>query len=589
MRREKKNDEKEVKKDSKLRKWLKPTKKKVIIGIILLIVLFNIFGGKKNETVKGEKVEITEITRRDIATSVSATGTIEAVTSQEITGGSLGMKVKTVNVKKGDHVNAGDIICTFDTADLQRSLNDAQKSLADVQASTNNDINNTNNALANAKNAEIKSLQSQINQINSSISVAEIPLKNAQTAEQAAKANYDAAVGNVQTKEQAKADAEAELQAAQDAYNAYVPVGDISIDGPAESSLNQAVGAAQIKVDNATQELTDAQDVANAAKADYQSAKDTTTGYKATRDQLVETRNQLNNSLNALNAQNTNVNISTGNIAVDSLESQVANLKRQINDSIVRTPVSGTVTQVGVKVGEMYTSQTIAKIEDCDAFVVSSEINEYDIPDIDEGMAVKMKTDATRDLEMDGTVREVSTTATGSDMGGSSAGIMSLMMGGAASLSTSSFSTGGSATYNVKISVDTPSDRLRQGMNARLSIITEQKDNVLSVPYEAVLEREDGTKYIQLLKDEYFETLKNTKKDKKNKDTEETEEVKEALLKEVEPYLQEVDVKVGIEGAYYTEISSKDIDEGMKIIVPKGDTTNSLEVLINAMGADGGI
>ena len=123
-------------------------------------------------------------------------------------------------------------------------------------------------------------------------------------------------------------------------------------------------------------------------------------------------------------------------------------------------------------------------------------------------------------------------------------------------------------------------------MNARLSIITEQKDNVLSVPYEAVLERDDGTKYIQILKNEYFDTLKT---DKKKKDTEEPEEIKEALLKDVEPYLEEVDVKVGIEGAYYTEISSKDIDEGMKIIVPKGDTTNSLEVLINAMGADGGI
>lgn len=586
MKKDKNKEENEVKKDSKLRKWLKPTKKKVIIGIILLLILLKIFTGKNNETTAGEKVEIAEITRRDIATSVSATGTLEAVTSQEITGGSLGMKVKTVNVKKGDHVNAGDIICTFDTTDLQKSLNDAQRSLADVQASTNNDVNNTNNALNNAKNAEMNSLRSQINQMNSSISVAEIPLRNAQDAEKAAKANYDTAVGAVKAKEQAKADAETELQTAIATANAYTPVGDISIDNPEIDRLQQEVGKAQIKVDNATQELADAQTAANGAKTTYQTAKDATTGYKATRDQLVESRNQLTNSLNALSAQNTTINPNTGNIAVDSMETQVSNLRKQINDSIVRTPVSGTVTQVGVKVGEMYTSQTIAKIEDCDAFVVSSEINEYDIPDIDEGMKVKMKTDATRDLEMDGTVREVSTTATGSEGAGSASGIMSLMMGGAASLSTSSFSSGSSATYNVKISVDTPSDRLRQGMNARLSIITEQKDNVLSVPYEAVLERDDGTKYIQILKNEYFDTLKT---DKKKKDTEEPEEIKEALLKDVEPYLEEVEVKVGIEGAYYTEISSKDIDEGMKIIVPKGDTTNSLEVLINAMGADGGI
>ena len=588
MRRDKNKEENEVKKDSKLRKWLKPTKKKVIIGIILLIVLFNIFGGKKNEPAKGEKVEITEITRRDIATSVSATGTLEAVTSQEITGGSLGMKVKTVNVKKGDHVNAGDIICTFDTTDLQKSLNDAQRSLADVQASTNNDVNNTNNALNNAKNAEMNSLRSQINQMNSSISVAEIPLRNAQDAEKAAKVNYDTAVGAVNTAQSDKDAADAALAKAKsdlEEFDNNGTVGGLTFEDPRQN-LVDAVGAAQANVTAAESTLASAQTAANNAKATYQTAKDATTGYKATRDQLVESRNQLTNSLNALSAQNTTINPNTGNLAVDSMETQVSNLRKQINDSIVRTPVSGTVTQVGVKVGEMYTSQTIAKIEDCDAFVVSSEINEYDIPDIDEGMKVKMKTDATRDLEMDGTVREVSTTATGSEGAGSASGIMSLMMGGAASLSTSSFSSGSSATYNVKISVDTPSDRLRQGMNARLSIITEQKDNVLSVPYEAVLERDDGTKYIQILKNEYFDTLKT---DKKKKDTEEPEEIKEALLKDVEPYLEEVDVKVGIEGAYYTEISSKDIDEGMKIIVPKGDTTNSLEVLINAMGADGGI
>ena len=583
MKKDKNKEENEVKKDSKLRKWLKPTKKKVIIGIILLLILLKIFTGKNNETTAGEKVEIAEITRRDIATSVSATGTLEAVTSQEITGGSLGMKVKTVNVKKGDHVNAGDIICTFDTTDLQKSLNDAQRSLADVQASTNNDINNTNNTLNNAKNAEMNSLRSQINQMNSSISVAEIPLRNAQDAEKAAKTNYDTAVGNVNAKKEARDAA----QKALDDYKAQQPVGNISVDNTVGPNIEDEVGKQlQLALDNANRDLADAEGIANNAKTAYQTAKDATTGYKATRDQLVESRNQLTNSLNALSAQNTTINPNTGNLAVDSLETQVSNLRRQINDSIVRTPVSGTVTSVGVKVGEMYTSQTIAKIEDCDAFVVSSEINEYDIPDIDEGMKVIMKTDATRDLEMNGTVREVSSTATGSEGAGSASGIMSLMMGGAASLSTSSFSSGSSATYNVKISVDTPSDRLRQGMNARLSIITEQRDNVLSVPYEAVLERDDGTKYIQILKNEYFDTLKT---DKKKKDTEEPEEIKEALLKDVEPYLEEVDVKVGIEGAYYTEISSKDIDEGMKIIVPKGDTANSLEVLINAMGADGGI
>ena len=54
MKKDKNKEENEVKKDSKLRKWLKPTKKKVIIGIILLLILLKIFTGKKLQKLQEE-------------------------------------------------------------------------------------------------------------------------------------------------------------------------------------------------------------------------------------------------------------------------------------------------------------------------------------------------------------------------------------------------------------------------------------------------------------------------------------------------------------------------------------------------------
>lgn len=162
-------------------------------------------------------------------------------------------------------------------------------------------------------------------------------------------------------------------------------------------------------------------------------------------------------------------------------------------------------------------------------------------------MKVLIKTDATRDEELEGKVIYTAISATNS-------AIASTAMTGA-----STTMTGSGATYTVKISLDTPNERLRLGMNAKLSIITEMKENVWTVPYTSVYTREDGTKYIEIAKNE-------------------TGEEKE-----------ELDVKTGIEGTYYIEIISDKLKDGMKVVLPPVDAGSSIENLIEMMGADAGI
>ena len=48
------------------------------------------------------------------------------------------------------------------------------------------------------------------------------------------------------------------------------------------------------------------------------------------------------------------------------------------------------------------------------------------------------------------------------------------------------------------------------------------------------------------------------------------------LADSIENNVEEVDVKVGIEGTYYIEISSENISEGAYVIVPKANSDNSL-------------
>ena len=159
-------------------------------------------------------------------------------------------------------------------------------------------------------------------------------------------------------------------------------------------------------------------------------------------------------------------------------------------------------------------------------------------------MKVIVKTDATREEELQGRIIYTAASATES----------------VADMSTATTSMpGGTATYKVKIALDSQNDRLRLGMNAKLSIITDSRENVWAVPYEAIHEKENGNKYIEILK---------------NEQTREKEEL---------------EIKTGLESSYYVEIISDKITDGMQVVLPEVKGDNSMETIIELMGADAGM
>ena len=239
----------------------------------------------------------------------------------------------------------------------------------------------------------------------------------------------------------------------------------------------------------------------------------------------------------------------SSSVGTETQKMQIKEYQDKLEEGTLKSTVSGTVTKVNVKPGDIYTGTTIATVEGCEDFIVEAEIDEYDIADVKEGMKVIIKTDATREEELEGRVIYTAVSATNSAM----------QTGMTSAATTQMEKAGGNATYNIKIALDTPNDRLRLGMNAKLSIITEMKENVLSVPYDSVYTREDGSKYIEIAKND-------------------TGEEKE-----------EIDVKTGIEGSYYIEVISDKLKPGMKVVLPKVDTNNSVEELIEMMGAGAGV
>lgn len=577
-----------------IKKIFKNNKKKIIvISIILLILLIiiisNIF--KPKETTES-KLEIEPIKKRSIGTSIAATGVIEASNTKNVVSTLTGSEIKTVNVKEGDKVTPGQVICTFDTSTIQDALNTAQKSLGISQAQANVGIEsarrNLNDAIKN-KDTQISTTQADVDNALKAYQDAQNQLENAKkdlSQKQLALDSFNKTYGTQIAEGNAKKNA---YDDATNKYNTQLAVTDTAklkyetfldpVTGAPKDSLDaqyvEALNTYNSEQQKLLQAKTTLDNIGNdylAGKANYDnlnSQLQNLTTQIAQSQSAIPTLEQTVNSLKttyekasqALNSASTTADstiasmqdsLSNAELSSDlnrtTQQAQIDTYKDQISKGILTSTVSGTVTAVNVKPGDIYSGSTIAVIDGVNEFIIEAEIDEYDIADINVGMEVLIKTDATRDEELKGRVIFVASSATENQA--------SQMAGMSTSMNTS-----GNATYKIQISLDSENDRLRLGMNAKLSIITDSRENVWAVPIDAIHERDNGTKYIEVLKNE-------------NENIEQK---------------QELDVVTGLESSYYVEINSDKLTDGMQVIMPEIEGNNSMETLIELMGADAGL
>jgi len=478
------------------KKMFKNKKRNIVIVVIVLILIMIIvnINSAKNKLNSMTETPTDTIERRTLVSSISATGNITSSEIKNIATTLTGMQIKTVNVEVGDVIYVGDVICTFDTKNIQESLNSAQRDLDRLNEQGNIGILNARRNLSDAINAR--------DTMNG------------------AKAELDSAVYN---------------------FN----VANAILDSKQTELLNKTIEEAMLKViSDANPGDTVAETNYETAKAEREQLEIEVAGEQAKVDGLALIRNskqaiyeKLAGASSAVESAESAVRsaeLSAGTSG-SAYETQIRNYKEQLGKGRLTATTSGVVTAVNVSSGDIYMGSPIATIEGDEDFIIEAEIDQYDISDIKTGMKVFIKTDATRKEELQGVVTYTAPKATAvSPMQASSGGV----------------------TYTVKIAISTPNERLRLGMTARLSIVTDSKEDVLSVPYDAVYERDDKTRYIKV-------------------ETEDGEE--------------EIDVTVGMESNYYVEIISNKIKEGMTVILPTIIADNSIQNLVANMGASGGM
>ena len=151
-------DEETIRKRKKVKKTIKRIVWiAIILGVIaILVVMNNLKPAEKKE------VKTSTISKRDISTTVSAAGTIKAKDSFNVTGNLLGMKVKSICVSEGQQVSKGDVICIFDTTELEKQLSDAKSNLSTTRREVEDNRKQINDAAKTTRDNQISELERQL-------------------------------------------------------------------------------------------------------------------------------------------------------------------------------------------------------------------------------------------------------------------------------------------------------------------------------------------------------------------------------------------------------------------------------------------
>ncbi len=284
----------------------------------------------------------------------------------------------------------------------------------------------------------------------------------------------------------------------------------------AVKNADDAVENAKRAYDNAAVDYDNTEDRNDTSKEDYSIAvKNAEDALEQAEKDYDRTVSQVESELSSLKKQAEQQRTVSG--LNDSQVIMLQNLKDKLEYAIVTAPCDGVVTAVNaeegaVPVGALFT------IEDIGDLKITSLVGEYDIPYVSEGMTASIRCDALDGAEYDGKVISVAPTA-------------------AAAAATAS-SSGSGANYKIETEVNGEDGKLLVGMNTKVEIISEKRENALTVTYDALTADENGNDAVYI-----------AEKDESG--------VWHARL---------VQVKIGLETDYEIEVISDSLSAGMVVL-----------------------
>lgn len=483
------------------------------IGLAILAILGYWGWSKTHPADAGANSLITApVTRGDLIETITATGSITPQTGAEVKIGSqITGRIKRLYADVGTNVKAGEVIADLDLPDITAQLNQAEANLQAaqtklVQQQTGMGMQETQSSSAVAQaQANLNSARARLASAEAAakLQTAQTPqdIKRAETALATAKAALSTAKSN-----QAQVQAGANLQVAnakEQLNQAKATAANSASNLKRETDLYKqgfesasAVDNAQAQADVNQSQVAAAQQnvtlVQQKVDADLQAARDQVTqaqqGVESAQAALVAARaGTYSNSVKladvrdaqaAVRQAQANLTMALGNVtqntlkrqdiqqaqdAVKAAQAQVKYQQAQVDKTVIRSPITGTVLQLAAQQGETLaaglSAPTLIIVADLNRLQVDCFVDETDIGKVRLGQPAEITVDAFPKHKFTGHVTKI---ASGSTI------------------------QQGVVTYDVTIALENTRGRLKPDMTANVTLQTGKKTNVLLVPSEAV-------------------------------------------------------------------------------------------------------
>jgi len=510
---------------------------KILTAIIVLAIIGGSYWGYK--TIKNKKQEtryvLATVTKGTLITSVSGSGQVSSLNEADIKAQANG-EILNLYIASGDEIKKGELIAKLDDTDLKKAVISAQLSLETAQSDLDQllsppdelELFQAENALTKAYDSKIKAgegIENGLKDAFNSVTNIFFDLPTIVTTARDVLYGYDIAKSETAINDsdwnetvfinsfaptEDRADLELFIREAEDDYGTarikydqnlkdYKSTDYYADSQTIENLLNETTETVKAISQTIKSEINLLDFVVDyfsshdkrlysgitTYRTSLQSSYSKTNGYlqslysvqnslKNDRQALVDAELSVKEkelSLEKLKEAPDELAIRTKELIVQQKKDALASAQKDLENSYVYAPFDGAVSEVKLKNGDSVSKGTIMANIITKQKIAEISLNEVDVAKVKTGQKVTLTFDAVSDLSITGEVAEVDAIGTVSQ---------------------------GVVTYNVKISLDTQDERVKPGMSASASIITEIKQDVLLVSSSSI-KSSNGTNYVEML------------------------------------------------------------------------------------------
>lgn len=495
--------------------WFKRHKKLTIFLVILLLILAFVLSqlgrtAAASKALTYQFVRTTTLQKTSLTDSVSVTGTVASGSTASVTASDSvkTYKVTAVNVAVGDTVKAGDVIATLDTSDVEKQIETAQQNYSDT--------------LDQAETSYTQSVEDQ----STNLTQLQEDLANAQE-------DYDTlGLDRYSSMQDPTMADKTNREIVEYYYGLYAEK---------IAQLENTIASLQIQLTNAQKDgNADQQQAIQGQLTDYQSQLSTTKGQcsipelglqgfdavkqayysidggaSSYKQKLETAQQQYDNAVttNSRNVDSAETKLEQASRTPDTLTT----LQSTLEDCTLTATMDGTITELNATVGSVCTG-TVATIQDVSDLTVEVTIPASSVGKLSTGMQCNITSDATGDATITGTLTRIDPVANEE------------------------------GSFGATVTVNGSDTGLLIGISAQVEIVISEKDDIFTVPRDAVGTHDDGSSYV----------------------------LRKTGGEGVDMTFEEVDVTTGDSNDYYIEISGDGLNEG-DVIRSSSDLTQGIE------------